>query len=98
MAESRITFERIHPFSDGNGRTGRMILLYQSLLDFGITIMTNNNNRGLYVQALANQDNGTLSTMFQDLITYEKERIENFSLRTMIQHSLTNDLAHLVNL
>ena len=64
MAESRITFEQIHPFSDGNGRTVRMILLYQSLLEFGITIVINNNNRGLYIQTLANQDIRTLYTMF----------------------------------
>lgn len=78
LAESHIIFERIHPFSDGNGRTGRMILMYQSLLEFGVPIVINNNNRALYIQALANQDINTLSNMFHDSILYEKERIENF--------------------
>ncbi len=31
MARTHAEFERIHPFSDGNGRTGRLILLAQAL-------------------------------------------------------------------
>lgn len=31
LAESHAAFEKIHPFSDGNGRTGRLILLAQAL-------------------------------------------------------------------
>lgn len=30
LAEDHIRFERIHPFIDGNGRTGRLILSYQA--------------------------------------------------------------------
>ena len=31
LAQTHASFEKIHPFSDGNGRTGRLILLAQSL-------------------------------------------------------------------
>lgn len=34
ILDTHIQFERIHPFSDGNGRTGRMIMMY-SLLQEG---------------------------------------------------------------
>jgi Fic family protein len=32
LAKTHATFEQIHPFSDGNGRTGRLLLLAQALL------------------------------------------------------------------
>lgn len=35
IAKQHIVFERIHPFSDGNGRTGRMIL-NQQLINHGL--------------------------------------------------------------
>lgn len=79
LAESHIRFERIHPFSDGNGRTGRMILMYQSLLEFGVPIVINNNNRASYIQALAEQDIPSLSEMFNNSIHYERERMEQFN-------------------
>lgn len=78
LAESHIVFERIHPFSDGNGRTGRLVLMYQSLMEFGVPIVIINNNRAIYIQALANQDIEALSSMFHESIRYEKERIEQF--------------------
>lgn len=79
LAESHILFERIHPFSEGNGRTGRMVLMYQSLLEFGMPIVINNNNRASYIQALAEQDILSLFEMFNDSILYERERMEQFN-------------------
>jgi Fic family protein len=31
MAKNHAIFEKIHPFSDGNGRTGRLVMLAQAL-------------------------------------------------------------------
>ena len=51
-------FEAIHPFIDGNGRTGRILLALQmvneDLLDFPVLYISNylNENRNLYYQAL----------------------------------------------
>ena len=75
LSESRILFERIHPFSDENGRTGRMVLMYQALLEFGVPVVINSNNRALYIQSLANQDSASLSKLFLESVHYEKERI-----------------------
>lgn len=78
LAESHIKFERIHPFSDGNGRTGRVILMYQSLLKFDTPIVINNEDRASYIQALATQDSVLLVELFKISIRYEKERIKSF--------------------
>lgn len=78
LAESHINFERIHSFSDGNGRTGRMILMYQGLLEFGVPIVINNNDRAQYIELLANQESEMLAKMFHESVIYEEERMNNF--------------------
>ena len=78
LAESHIDFERIHSFSDGNGRTGRMILMFQGLLEFGVPIVINNNDRAQYIELLANQESEMLAKMFHESVIYEEERMNNF--------------------
>ena len=64
IAELHMRFEQIHPFPDGNGRTGRMIL-NQQLLNAGYLPITIN-DKSKYRQALRDFDR-TGST---DIMTY----------------------------
>jgi Fic family protein len=36
LARQHAVFEKIHPFADGNGRVGRLIMFIQALEDTGI--------------------------------------------------------------
>ncbi|MDK8502121.1 Fic family protein [Aerococcus sp. UMB1112A] len=78
LADTHIIFERIHPFSDGNGRTGRMILLFLAMKYLGLPVIINKDSRAKYMEFLANQDTDQLAEMLEESYQYEKERITQF--------------------
>ena len=49
IAGAHIAFERIHPFSDGNGRTGRAIIAYQTIRRFGFPAIVQITQRPAYI-------------------------------------------------
>ena len=63
-------FERIHPFADGNGRVGRMLLNYILLNKGYFPVIIRNNQRGKYLLALQAADNDT----FIPLMRFALER------------------------
>jgi Fic family protein len=72
---SHLHFERIHPFSDGNGRTGRMIL-NQQLINPGLLPITIHKNSD-YRQAFKRYDkNGDISLMVHVVLDGEREAIQ----------------------
>jgi len=90
ILESHITFEKIHPFSDGNGRTGRMVMNY-SLLDNDLPpLIINKENKGLYNQILHEaqiksfpSENG-IKVFYEftaPFLLKEKQRIESFNYK-----------------
>ena len=85
ILEYHIKFERIHPFSDGNGRTGRLIMLAlmieNNLTPFVITV----ENRAKYMSILRNQDIETFISLVEPLIEEEKKRILGFKNSSNLQ-------------
>ena len=86
-----IRFERIHPFSDGNGRTGRIIMNH-NLLKYGIapvlitTVMSDD-----YKQCINNNDIDGLTRML--LISTSQQASNWMSMQRMNQNedSIDND-------
>jgi Fic family protein len=48
IAKAHAHFELIHPFGDGNGRVGRLIISYQAIKSGYIPPLINNSNKALY--------------------------------------------------
>ncbi|HIU63383.1 MAG TPA: Fic family protein [Candidatus Caccalectryoclostridium excrementigallinarum] len=53
FAEHHIEFERIHPFTDGNGRTGRLLLTYEMISLGLVPVDIRYDERSRYYAALA---------------------------------------------
>lgn len=78
-AEFHIRFERIHPFEDGNGRTGR-ILLNRGLIASGLPpAVITKEVRAEYMELIANQDVPGMTRMLAALSASEQARIEAFA-------------------
>lgn len=78
LAEAHINFERIHPFADGNGRTGRMLLNY-SLFEHGFPpLIINSKDKATYLRILAEQDVLSFSRFIEAALKEEQQRLQRF--------------------
>ncbi|MGL4980636.1 MAG: Fic family protein [Fusobacteriaceae bacterium] len=78
VLEKHIEFERIHPFNDGNGRTGRLVMNYSLLKNDIPPIIITKDLKSEYMIGLSEQSAEKLFTFAKPLIEKEKERIQNF--------------------
>lgn len=60
VAQFHADFERIHPFFDGNGRIGRLIINYMLLSEGYPPLILQNKNKRRYYNALQRSDDGNL--------------------------------------
>ncbi len=95
MSAMHYQFEAIHPFSDGNGRTGRILnilyLIQKKLLDIPVLYLSKyiNENR---VQYYSNLINVTLNHNWSEWITYMINGIYETSLWTINKIASIKDL------
>lgn len=72
-------FVRIHPFTDGNGRTSRMIMNYQLLSSGFLPVSIAKENRLEYFDALeAYAVNGNLAPFAEMIAGLEQQRLEEY--------------------
>lgn len=78
IASAHADFERIHPFADGNGRTGRMLIMWQTLKTFGVPLVIEIDQRERYIAALYDDDRVALTDLLADRLLAERERVTRF--------------------
>ena len=79
LADTHIQFERIHPFSDGNGRCGRLVLLYLGIKYLNSPLIISKENRAEYMEYLAEQNVAGLTNLLSNSLELEKQRITQFN-------------------
>lgn len=78
ILESHIHFEKIHPFSDGNGRIGRLLIVYSCLEQDLPPIVIQKDDKARYIAILRNYDVANFMSMAKDLQEQESRRIQAF--------------------
>lgn len=80
IAHFHIEFERIHPFSDGNGRTGRLIIIFEQIRNNIAPSIITKDNKIDYINFIENGDVTLLANMLRELSEKEQERINRFNV------------------
>ena len=78
ILDTHIRFERIHPFSKGNGRTGRMLMNY-SLLQEGVPpLIIEKETKETYIELLEKQDLSGFVSFAKAILAKEQKRMRAF--------------------
>lgn len=85
ILDSHIQFERIHPFSDGNGRTGRLFMNYSLLKEGFPPLVIQTEDKGQYLELLAEQNVRGLMEYALEQMTKEERRQEQFIEKEKVQ-------------
>ncbi len=80
IIEFHVRFEKIHPFQDGNGRVGRMIMFRECLYNNIVPFYIEDRNKSFYIRGLKeyqnnNEKNYLIDTCLNSQDNYEKMAI-----------------------
>ncbi len=79
IANYHINFESIHPFEDGNGRTGRLLMNFELLKNNLPPIVIPNEERAKYFELLRSNDIIGLANWLKELSDFELQRLKSFN-------------------
>lgn len=78
ICSSHIEFERIHPYADGNGRTGRLLMMFLLLQNKIAPLVIQKENKLEYFQFLEEQNAEGFAVYTASIIEKEKQRYKAF--------------------
>jgi len=78
-ADFHASFEYIHPFSDGNGRVGRLLFIWMFQKSGHGVMLFKNKNRQSYFSALDQADNGRPQKLYRHCARVYKETIKELN-------------------
>lgn len=78
LAEMHLKYENIHPYPDGNGRTGRLLINYFLMLHGQVPIVIPFESRNQYLKMMEENNVDGLSDLFKNLQEKEQIRLNDF--------------------
>jgi Fic family protein len=75
-ARAHYMFEKIHPFGDGNGRVGRLLMNYILWKNGYPMLIIEHKNRKSYYKALQRTEEGFVNYFIRRYLAVNKNRLE----------------------
>ena len=101
IVSEHLKFEKIHPFSDGNGRIGRLLMMYSCLSENIVPFVITKEEKKKYINIMRKEDVNEFIKWSIQLINLEKERKRKFEMEDneLIKNSTSKEksIENLIN-